>query len=110
MFEEGQLYAPITQGADGAVEVQLAQDHPGVGDPVYRARRNTIAELALAWTPGEAAPHANYTDAEHDVWRQVCRELGVLHQKYACEEFRTGAERLGLPADHIPQQIGRAHV
>ena len=23
MFEEGQLYAPVTQGADGSVEVQL---------------------------------------------------------------------------------------
>ena len=37
MFEEAQLYAPVTKGSDGVVEVQLASDHPGVDDPVYRA-------------------------------------------------------------------------
>jgi phenylalanine-4-hydroxylase len=103
MFEEGQLYAPVTKGADGAVEVQLAADHPGVGDPVYRARRNAIAALALAWTPGEPVPHAEYTDEEQDVWRQVCAELAVLHQTYACAEYLAGADRLRLPVDRIPQ-------
>jgi phenylalanine-4-hydroxylase len=103
MFEEAQLYAPVTQGADGAVEVQLAADHPGVNDPVYRTRRNAIAALAMAWTPGSAIPHAEYTDEEHEVWRHVSRELGVLHQTLACHEYLLGADRLRLPADHIPQ-------
>jgi phenylalanine-4-hydroxylase len=103
MFEEGQLYAPITKGADGAVEVQLGEGHPGVGDPVYRARRNAIAALALAWTPGEPIPHAEYTQEEQEVWQQVCRELAVLHRTYACAQYRDGAERIQLPADHIPQ-------
>ena len=103
MFEEGQLYAPITKGADGAVEVQLGEGHPGVGDPIYRARRNAIAALALAWTPGEPIPHAEYTAEEQEVWRQVCRELAVLHETHACREYREGAERIQLPADHIPQ-------
>ena len=103
MFEEAQLYAPVTKGSDGAVEVQLASDHPGVDDPVYRARRNQIAALALDWTPGQLVPHAEYTDEEQEVWRQVCRELAVLHRTFACEEYQAGAERLGLPRDHIPQ-------
>jgi phenylalanine-4-hydroxylase len=103
MFEEAQLYAPVTTGADGAVEVQLAADHPGVNDPVYRARRNAIAALALQWRPGEPVPHAEYTDEEQDVWRQVSAELGVLHRTLACREYQLGAARLGLPADHIPQ-------
>jgi phenylalanine-4-hydroxylase len=103
MFEEGQLYAPITQGADGAVEVQLSDDHPGVGDPVYRARRNAIAALALAWTSGDDVPHAEYTRQEQDVWQQVCRELAVLHRSLACAEYLAGAQRLQLPADRIPQ-------
>ncbi len=103
MFEEAQLYAPVTKGADGAVEVQLSADHPGVNDPVYRARRNAIAALAMQWTPGEPVPHAEYTEEEQEVWRQVCGELGVLHRTLACHEYLVGADRLRLPADHIPQ-------
>ncbi len=103
MFEEAQLYAPVTQGADGNVEVQLSADHPGVNDPVYRARRNAIAGLALAWEAGTPVPHAEYTDEEHEVWREVSRELAVLHRTLACHEYLVGAERLRLPADRIPQ-------
>ena len=51
MFEEAQLYAPVTTGDDGKVTVHLADDHPGVGDPDYRERRNHIAALALEWEP-----------------------------------------------------------
>jgi phenylalanine-4-hydroxylase len=103
MFEEGQLYAPVTKGADGAVEVQLSQDHPGVNDPVYRARRNAIAALAMQWTEGQPVPHAEYTEDEQDVWRQVCSELSVLHRNLACRQYLLGAQRLQLPGDHIPQ-------
>ncbi len=103
MFEEAQLYAPVTRGADGTVEVELGANHPGVGDPVYRTRRNAIAELALEWQPGQPVPHAEYTAEEQEVWRTVSAELAVLHQDLACQQFRDGAERLRLPTDHIPQ-------
>ena len=43
VFEEGQLYSPVTEGDDGEVTVHLSADHPGVADPAYRARRNEIA-------------------------------------------------------------------
>ena len=43
MFEEAQLYAPVTEGPDG-VQVHLADDHPGANDPEYRKRRDYIAE------------------------------------------------------------------
>ena len=36
MFEEGQLYSPVSAGKDGQVTVHLADDHPGAGDPDYQ--------------------------------------------------------------------------
>ena len=51
MFEEAQLYSPVTSADDGTVTVHLADDHPGKSDPDYQARRNQIAatpvELSL---------------------------------------------------------------
>jgi phenylalanine-4-hydroxylase len=103
MFEEAQLYSPVTQAADGSVEVHLGQDHPGFNDEAYRARRNTIAAAAMAWTPGEPVPQIAYTDEEHEIWRTVSRELHVKHERYACREFLEAKERLGLPEDRVPQ-------
>jgi phenylalanine-4-hydroxylase len=103
MFEEAQLYSPVTTNEDGTAHVELAADHPGASDPVYRERRNHIAAQALAWKPGEPIPRIEYTDAEHEVWRIVCRELAPKHEKYACREFREAAAALDLPADRIPQ-------
>lgn len=42
MFEEGQLYSPVTRSDDGAVIVHLGADHPRFNDPVYRGRRTGI--------------------------------------------------------------------
>ena len=103
MFEEAQLYSPVTANADGTAKVELASDHPGASDPVYRERRNVIAAHALAWEPGTPPPRIEYTEAEHDVWRIVCRELAPKHAKYACREFQDAAAALQLPTDHIPQ-------
>ena len=102
MYEEGQLYSPVTQGEGGQVTVHLADDHPGANDPDYRARRNEIAAAALAWEPGTPAPPVDYTDAEQEVWRTVCRELRPKHQRLAIREYNEGVEALGLPADHVP--------
>lgn len=103
MFNEGQLYAPVVTRTDGEVVVELGHDHPGVGDPDYRARRNTIASLALEWSPGQPVPVATYTDEEHEVWRVVSRELERKHERLACRAARDGAATLHLPVDHIPQ-------
>src|SRR3954462_3345166 len=102
MFEEGQLYSPVTAGDDGEVTVHLAHDHPGANDPAYRARRSEIAAAALAWRPGRPSPGISYTDAEQNVWRTVCRELFPKYDRYAVREFREGVERLGLRRDGVP--------
>jgi len=103
MFEEAQLYSPVTKDAEGGVTVHLGDDHPGVNDPEYRERRNAIAAAALEWEPGAPIPQIDYTEAEHDVWRTVCRELAPKHEKYACRAFREAVAALDLPRDRIPQ-------
>jgi phenylalanine-4-hydroxylase len=103
MFEEAQLYSPVTKDEHGGVTVHLGEDHPGVNDPVYRERRNQIAAAALEWSPGQPIPQIEYTDEEHEVWRTVCRELAPKHDKYACKAFRAAVRALDLPRDRIPQ-------
>jgi phenylalanine-4-hydroxylase len=103
VFEEAQLYSPVTAGEDGSVTVHLAHDHPGANDPVYRARRNEIAAAALAWKPGEPNPHIEYTEYEQNVWRTVGRELPPKWERYAINEFNEGVAALELPRDHVPE-------
>ena len=103
MFEEGQLYSPVTQSDDGQVEVHLGENHPGFNDPVYRERRNEIAAAAMAWAPGQPVPQVAYTDEENAIWRIVSSELHTKHEKYAVREYLEAKERLGLPEDRVPQ-------
>ena len=103
MFEEAQLYSPVTRATDGSVTVHLADDHPGKTDPEYQGRRNQIAEAALEWSRGAAVPQISYTEEEQEVWRTVQRELAPKHERYACRAFREAKAALALPADRIPQ-------
>lgn len=103
MFTEAQLYSPVTRTGDGDVTVHLSDEHPGVHDPEYRARRNAIAALALDYRPGGAVPRVEYTDDEQQVWRIVSAELARKHREYACAEVLEAASRLALPTDRIPQ-------
>ena len=102
MFEEGQLYSPVTQDAAGAVTVHLADDHPGANDPAYRERRNEIAAAALAWQPGTPVPHIDYSEAEQNVWRTVWRELPPKHERLAVNEFNEALAAVDLPRDRVP--------
>ncbi|QDP97638.1 phenylalanine 4-monooxygenase [Microlunatus elymi] len=103
MFEEGQLYSPVTRQADGQVEVHLGENHPGFKDEHYRARRNEIAAVATDWDPREPVPHIDYTDEENRIWATVCTELAPKHEHYAHSEYLAAKQALGLPTDHVPQ-------
>jgi phenylalanine-4-hydroxylase len=105
MFEEAQLYTPVSQDDAGDVTVHLADNHPGAVDPDYRARRNALATLAIEWQPGTPPPVAPYTEAEHEVWRIVCGRLHELHEHLACSAYLEGKQRLGLPEARIPQLV-----
>ena len=78
MFEEAQLYAPVTTAEDGSVTVHLADDHPGFADPDYRARRNHIASLAVGWTPDQPVPRVRYTDEELKASGRTVNQAQVL--------------------------------
>ena len=101
MFDEGQLYSPVTTGEDGTVEVHLADSHPGLHDPAYRARRSHIAAAAIN-APAGTVPVIDYTEDEHRIWRLCQEQLAPKHEKYAHSEFLAAKHRLRLPTDHVP--------
>ncbi|HET6963427.1 MAG TPA: phenylalanine 4-monooxygenase [Acidimicrobiales bacterium] len=96
-------YSPVRTTTGGRVTVELAGDHPGVTDPVYRARRDELAGLAARWGPDDPIPQPLYTDSEHEVWAVVSAALDELHERHACSAFLAGKEALCLPTDRVPQ-------
>ena len=103
MFEEAQLYSPVTQGDDGHAVVHRGEAPTRVNDPGYRARRNEIATAATLWSPGQPIPQIAYMDVEDEIWRTVSRELRTKHEMYACREYLQAKAALGLPEDRVPQ-------
>ena len=95
-------YSPVVASGRG-VRVELARDHPGYADAVYRTRRDAIAACSAAWRPGYPVPAVDYTAAEDEVWRIVCAQLAPKHEQYATAEFLNAKARLALPADRAPQ-------
>ncbi len=83
--------------------VQLDPDHPGFRDAEYRARRNSIARIAMEYKPGTPIPDAPYTRLEHELWRTIRDAVGPEHRLHACAEYLECIEELDLPYDRIPQ-------
>lgn len=102
---DGRLIATDTDStvADRNLIVQLDPDHPGFRDRQYRARRNEIAQIAMAYQPGDDIPDAPYTADEHRGWQTIREALRPAHQQYACAEYLEAFQRLSLAPDRIPQ-------
>lgn len=83
--------------------IQLDPGHPGFGDAEYRARRNSIARIALGYQPGAPIPDAPYTELEHKLWRSIRETIGPAHLRHACAEYLECIARLDLPHNRIPQ-------
>ena len=86
-----------------AYHVELPDDHPGVSDQAYRARRSVIAGVGADYRSGTPIPDVEYTHEEDGVWETVSRELAALHRQHACREYLEAAARLILPTDRVPQ-------
>jgi phenylalanine-4-hydroxylase len=100
------MKSPITYekyGSGIADLVVLDPDHPGFRDPVYRARRNEIAKIALEYEEGDRVPAAPYTEEEHVVWNQVWNQLAPAHDTYVCRALNDMQAALPLDRVQIPQ-------
>ena len=93
---------PTSPASDVRDLVQLGRDHPGFRDPLYRARRNPIARIALDHRFGDPVPPAPYTDAEQEVWRTICVMLGPVQQRTVCCELLAMQREFPLDSDRIP--------
>ena len=89
--------------------VRLDPDHPGFRDPIYRARRNEIARLALSFREGDLLPRVDYTSEEQAVWRTTWQRLGPLHETHACREWLASSRALSLDRTVVPQ-LGNVNV
>ncbi len=85
------------------VRLEGQLDHPGLIDPAYLARRETIAAASRDLGPHDDPQPIDYTLAENEVWHTVSAALADLHDEYAADEYRRGAAALGLPTDRVPQ-------
>ncbi|GMR39683.1 hypothetical protein PMAYCL1PPCAC_09878, partial [Pristionchus mayeri] len=81
--------------------------HPGFGDIAYIERREELNRLAAGFKYGDQLTDVQYTEAEHDTWRQVFEKLEHLHESLACSTYRRNLAMLlkegVLTRDRIPQ-------
>ena len=65
-------------------------DHPSFRDPVYRARRQEIADVAFTYNVRDAnIPSIEYTADEIGVWKHCYPKLKKLLEKNACDETKS---------------------
>lgn len=101
MLRSGASDRTGTEGDTAAFE--LPDDHPGVSDRAYRARRSAIAAVGRAHRRGQPIADVEYTSEEDEVWRIVAHELARKHERFACRAYRDGAAAVTLPTERVPQ-------
>ncbi len=92
----------LSAGAD------LDSDHPGFSDPVYRKRRQELAEFALNYSWDEKIPYIKYTDDEIKTWGIIYEKLNQSHAKYACKEYKTIMPLMEKYCKYGPTRIPQA--
>ncbi|MFB6351427.1 MAG: hypothetical protein ABEN55_05835 [Bradymonadaceae bacterium] len=76
-------------------------DYPGAHDEDYRARVNELVDQSEEVWP--EIPTYDYTDEEEEVWSLVSEVLTPLQDRYSCEAFLEGRDKLELSDESVPQ-------
>jgi len=64
---------------------ELATNHPGFTDPVYKERRRIIVQIAKSYKTGHPIPTVEYSDSEKQTWKTVYTKLRQLYATHACQ-------------------------
>lgn len=83
--------------------IDLDPEHPGFRDSRYRARRDAIAHIALAYRSGDPVPLAPYSEEEHAVWRGIRQALAPVHREGIATPLLELERALDLDGARIPQ-------
>lgn len=83
--------------------IELDPEHPGFRDAHYRARRDAIAHIALAYRSGEPVPLAPYSEQEHAVWQGIREALAPVHRDGIATPLLELERALDLDGARIPQ-------
>ena len=84
-------------------------DHPQFRDPVYKARRKFITDIAFTYNIRDAAiPRVEYTKDEIGVWQYCYPRLRKLLEKNGCDESNEIMSEMernvdGFGGETIPQ-------
>jgi hypothetical protein len=101
MFEEAQLYAPVTRTGDD-VTVHLGDNHPGAVDPEYRFA--VTLRRAQDWQPGNATPTRDLHRRGNRFWRSSAESFTTCTSGLGLRRAPEGKERLGFLRS-IPQLV-----
>ncbi|KAI1307959.1 Tyrosine 3-monooxygenase [Halotydeus destructor] len=88
-------------------EPDLDADHPGFTDPIYRKRRQQIAQIAFDYRHGQPVPRVEYIKQDIETWGCVYEQLTNLFESMACQEhvkvFKLLEKECNYAKDNIPQ-------
>jgi phenylalanine-4-hydroxylase len=84
---------------------ELQSDHPGFTDPVYRARRQEIAQIAKDYRSGQEVPAVDYTETEVSTWETAYHKLTSLYPALACKEHNSALDELVKAGIYGPRKV-----